>query len=221
MKFLFDLFPVILFFIVYKIADGHQDAAHALAVQYMGGLISGGNVTPDQAPIMLASAVGIVATVLQILYLLARGRKVDGMLWLSLGVIVVTGGATIYFHDENFIKWKPTILYWAFALALFVAQVGFRNNLMRKVMEAQIKLPDAVWAKVGYAWMTFFAAIGVLNLVMAFIVFKGNTGAWVNFKLFGITGIFFAFIVAQTLMLSKHMEIDDQEQPQGHGKGDA
>jgi intracellular septation protein len=219
MKFLFDLFPVILFFVVYKFADGHQDAAHALAVQYMGGLISGGNVTPEQAPIMLASLVGIVATILQILYLLARGRKVDGMLWMSLGVIVVTGGATIYFHDESFIKWKPTILYWAFALALFVAQVAFRNNLMRKVMEAQIKLPDAVWARVGYAWMVFFAAIGVLNLVMAFVVFKGNTGAWVNFKLFGITGIFFAFIVAQTLMLSKY--IDEHEQPQGQGKGDA
>jgi len=218
MKFLFDLFPVILFFIVYKFADGHQEAAHALAVQTMGGLVSGGNVTPDQAPIMLATLVGIVATVLQILYLLARGRKVDGMLWLSLGVILVTGGATIYFHDQTFIMWKPTILYWVFALALFVAQVGFRNNLMRKVMEAQIRLPDAVWAKVGYAWMTFFAAIGVLNLVMAFIVFKGNTGAWVNFKLFGITGIFFAFIVVQTLMLSKYIE--DQEQP-GHGKGDA
>jgi intracellular septation protein len=218
MKFLFDLLPVILFFIVYKFADGHQEAAHALAVQTMGGLISGGRVTPEQSPIMLATLVGIVATVLQILYLLARGRKVDGMLWLSLGVILVTGGATIYFHDQTFIMWKPTILYWAFALALFVAQVGFRNNLMRKVMEAQIRLPDAVWARVGYAWMTFFAAIGVLNLVMAFIVFKGNTGAWVNFKLFGITGIFFAFIVVQTLMLSKYIE--DQEQP-GHGKGDA
>ena len=219
MKFLFDLFPVILFFIVYKFADGHQEAAHALALQYMGGLISGGNMSADQSPIMLASMVGIIATVLQILYLLARGRKVDGMLWLSLGVIVVTGGATIYFHDQTFIMWKPTILYWAFALALFVAQVGFRNNLMRKVMEVQIRLPDPVWAKVGYAWMTFFAALGVLNLVMAFIVFKGNTGAWVNFKLFGITGIFFAFIVIQTLMLSKYIE--EQEQPQGHGKGDA
>jgi intracellular septation protein len=217
MKFLFDLFPVILFFLVYKFADGHQEAAHALVLQTMGGLISGGNVTPEQSPIMLATLVGIIATVLQILYLLARGRKVDGMLWLSLGVIVVTGGATIYFHDPDFIKWKPTILYWAFALALFVAQVGFRNNLMRKVMEAQIRLPDAVWTRVGYAWMGFFAAIGVLNLIMAFVVFKGNTGAWVNFKLFGITGIFFAFIVIQTLMLSKYIE--EHEQPQG--KGDA
>jgi intracellular septation protein len=208
MKFLFDLFPVILFFLVYKLGESHQEAAHALAIQYMGGLISGGNVSPEQSPIMLATAVGIVATVLQIGYLLARGRKVDGMLWLSLGVITVMGGATIYFHDENFIKWKPTILYWAFALALFVAQFGFRHNLMRKVMEQQVRLPDAVWHRVGLAWMLFFVAMGLLNLFMAFVVFKGNTGAWVSFKLFGFTGIFFAFVVVQTLMLSKHIQED-------------
>jgi intracellular septation protein len=211
MKFLFDLFPVILFFIAYRLGASNQDAAHALAIQTMGGLISGGAVTPEQAPIMLATAVGIIATVLQIGYLLVRGRKVDGMLWLSLGVIVVTGGATIYFHDENFIKWKPTILYWAFALALFVAQIGFRNNLMRKVMEEQIKLPEAVWNRVGFAWMSFFGAMGLLNLFMAFVVFKGNTSAWVSFKMFGATGLFFAFVVVQTLMLSKY--IQEQEDP--------
>jgi intracellular septation protein len=211
MKFLFDLFPVILFFIAYRLGASNQDAAHALAIQTMGGLISGGALTPEQAPIMLATAVGIIATVLQIGYLLVRGRKVDGMLWLSLGVIVVTGGATIYFHDENFIKWKPTILYWAFAVALFVAQVGFRNNLMRKVMEEQIKLPETVWNRVGFAWMSFFGAMGLLNLFMAFVVFKGNTGAWVSFKMFGATGLFFAFVVVQTLMLSKY--IQEQEDP--------
>jgi intracellular septation protein len=213
MKFLFDLFPVILFFAVFKIADGNQEAAHALAAQTLGWLVSGGAVTAAQAPIMLATAVGIVATVLQIAYLLVRGRKVDGTLWLSLGVIAVMGGATIYFHDEKFILWKPTILYWAFALALFVGQVGFGNNLVRKVMEAQIKLPESVWPKVNYAWMTFFALVGVLNLFMAFVVFKDNFSAWVSFKLFGVTGIFFAFIVIQTLMLSKHI----QEQEQGQG----
>jgi intracellular septation protein len=172
----------------------------------MGGLIAGGNVSPEQSPIMLATAVGIVATVLQIVYLIARGRKVDGMLWLSLGVIVVMGGLTIYFHDDNFIKWKPTILYFAFALALLVAQLGFRTNLMRKVMEEQVKLPEAVWSRVGYAWILFFAFQGVLNLVMAFVVFKGNTSAWVSYKMFGATGLFFAFVVIQTLMLSKHIQ---------------
>jgi intracellular septation protein len=146
--------------------------------------------------------------VLQIVYLLVRGRKVDGMLWLSLGVIVVMGGLTIYFHDENFIKWKPTILYLAFALALLVAQLGFRTNLMRKVMEEQVKLPDSVWARVGYAWIGFFLFQAVLNLVMAFVVFKGNTSAWVSYKMFGATGLFFAFVVIQTLMLSKHITED-------------
>nr|WP_314545778.1 septation protein A [uncultured Massilia sp.] len=208
MKLLFDLFPVILFFLVYKLGDGHQEAAHALAVQYMGGLISGGSVSPAQSPIMLATAVAIIATVLQIIYLRARKRPIDGALWLSLGVIVVTGGATIYFHDENFIKWKPTILYWAFAIALFVSQFGFRQNLMRKLMEKQIKLPDEVWGRVGLAWMVFFAAIGVLNLVMAFVVFAGNTSAWVNFKVFGITAIFFVFFLGQAMMLSKHIQED-------------
>ena len=217
MKFLFDLFPVILFFIVFRLGEGHQEAAHGFVTQYMGGLIAGGAVPAAQAPIMLATAVGIVATLLQIGYLLVRGRKVDGMLWLSLGVIAVMGGLTIYFHDDNFIKWKPTILYLAFALALFVAQVGMRNNLMRKVMEEQISLPDPVWARLGYAWMLFFVFQAVLNLVMAFVVFKDNTSAWVSYKMFGATGLFFAFVVGQTLVLSRYMHEPEQEQ----GRGDA
>jgi intracellular septation protein len=206
MKFLFDLFPVILFFVVFKLGEGHRDAAHDFVAQYLGGLVSGGAVTAAQSPILLATFVAIVATVLQISYLLARGRKVDGMLWVSLAIIVVMGGATIYFHDENFIKWKPTILYWAFALILLVSQAMFKTNLMRKVMEVQIKLPDPVWSRVGYSWIVFFVAMGILNLLMAFVVFKNDTSAWVSFKLFGFTGIFFAFIVGQTLMLSKHIQ---------------
>jgi intracellular septation protein len=208
MKFLFDLFPVILFFLVFKIGEGHQDAAHAFATQYLGALVSGGHLTAEQSPIMLATAVAMLATVVQIAYLLARGRKVDGMLWVSLGVIAVMGGATIYFHDETFIKWKPTILYWAFALALAIAQFGFRNNLMRKVMEANIQLPDPIWDRVGYAWMVFLSVLGLLNLFVAFVLFRANTGAWVNFKVFGCTAIFFVFVFVQMLFLSKHIKED-------------
>lgn len=208
MKFLFDLFPVLLFFGVYKYGESNRDWAHGLATQYLGGLISGGQVPPEQSAILLATAVAIVATAFQIGYLLLRGRKVDGMLWLSLGVILVAGGATIYFHDETFIKWKPTILYWAFAGALLVAQVFYRKNLMRSVMEASVKLPDPVWTRVGYSWIVFFIAMGLLNLLMAFVVFRTDTGAWVSFKLFGFTGIFFAFVIVQTLMLSKYIQED-------------
>lgn len=209
MKFLFDLFPVILFFGVFKWGEGHQEAAHGIATQYLSGLISGGTVALAQAPIILATVVGIIATMLQIGYLLVRGRKVDGMLWVSLGVIGIFGGATIYFHDDNFIKWKPTILYWLFGLALLVAQVFMKKNLIRKVMEPTMSLPDTVWTKVNAAWMAFFFAMGALNLFVAFVVFKADTSAWVSFKLFGFTGLFFAFIVGQTLMLSKYIQEEE------------
>ncbi len=208
MKFLFDLFPVILFFAVFKWGDGNQEAAHALVSHYMSGLISGGAIVAAQAPIMLATVVGIAATALQIGYLLLRQRKVDAMLWVSLVVIVFFGGATIYFHNDDFIKWKPTILYWCFALSLLVGQVFFKKNLMRKVMESQIKLPDQVWNKLNYAWTSFFVFLGVLNLFVAFVVFKSDTASWVSFKLFGITGIFIVFIIGQTMFLSKYLKED-------------
>ena len=206
MKFLFDLLPVALFFGVFRLAKLFEQAAYAFVSTYMGVFISGGTIKPDQAPIMLATAVVIVATVLQIAYVKARGRDVDGMLWVSFLIITVFGGLTIYLHNENFILWKPTILYWVFAIAMAVSQFGLKKNLMRQTMEEQIKLPDVVWHRVGLAWMVFFTALGFINLLAAFVIFKGNDSAWVNFKLFGITGIMLAFIVAQTLYLSKYIE---------------
>jgi intracellular septation protein len=208
MKFLFDFFPLILFFGVYKLGLGHEQAALALVNQYLGAMMSG-QVKADQAPIMLATAVGIIATVLQIGYLLARRHKVPGMLWISFGVITVMGGATIYFHDDTFIKWKPTILYWTFGVALTVSQLFFGRNLMRTVMEDSVKLPEPVWARVGYSWMVFLFFLGALNLLMAFVVFKADTSAWVSFKVFGMTGIFFAFVVAQTFLLFKYLPQED------------
>jgi intracellular septation protein len=208
MKFLFDFFPLILFFGVYKLGMGDQQASLALVNQYLSGMTSG-QVAADQAPIMLATVVGIIATVLQIGYLLVRRQKVHGMLWVSFGVITIMGGATIYFHDDTFIKWKPTILYWFFGLALLVSQLFFRKNLMRNVMQDAVKLPEHVWSRVGYAWMAFLFFLGALNLLMAFVVFKADTSAWVSFKVFGMTGIFFAFVIAQTFLLFKYLPQED------------
>jgi intracellular septation protein len=206
MKFLFDLFPVLLFFGVFRWGENHLEQSHALVQQYLGGMIAGGGATAAQSPIILATIVGIIATVLQIGYLLARRRKVDGMLWVSAAVIIVMGGATIYLHDENFIKWKPTILYWAFAAILLFYQTVMGKNLMKSVMGEAMKLPEPIWRQVSWAWITFLTALGFLNLLMAFVIFKGDTSAWVNFKVFGATGIFFLFIVAMGVTLSKHME---------------
>lgn len=209
MKFLFDFFPILLFFGVFKYAENNKGWAADLVTSYLGGMMAGGPMNPDQAPVILATLVGMVATFLQIGYLKLQRRKVDGMLWISFIIITVFGGLTIYLHDDTFIKWKPTIIYWIFALAIGIAQFGFGKNLVRQMMQAQLKLPDPVWNKVGLSWMLFFTALGLLNLVMAFVVYKDNTGAWVSFKAFGITGIVFAFIIVQTLFLSKHIQ-DDQ-----------
>jgi intracellular septation protein len=206
MKFLFDFFPILVFFGVFKVADMNKEASLGLVVSYLSGIVAGGAIQPDQAPVMLATVVAIFATILQISYVKLKGRKVDGMLWISFIIITVFGGLTVYFHDDTFIKWKPTIIYWVFALAMAIAQYGFRKNMVRQAMQAQLKLPDPVWDKLGLAWMLFFLALGFLNLLMAFVIFKGNTSAWVSFKAFGITGIVFAFIVVQTLFLSKYIE---------------
>lgn len=203
MKFLFDLFPVILFFAMFKWGESNPDAAQALAHQLLGGFVSGAGPQTSQSPIMLATAVAILATFGQIAYLIARGKKVDNMLWVSLAIITVFGGATIYFNNETFIKWKPTVLYWCFGVALLVSQALFGKNLIRVMMEKQITLPDLVWQRLSLSWASFFGAMGLINL---YIAYNFPTAFWVNFKLFGFTGLMFAFVIAQSLFLSKYVK---------------
>jgi intracellular septation protein len=203
MKFLFDLFPVILFFGVFKWAEGHPSTAQDLVAHYLGGAMSAGAVTAAQAPILLSTAVAIVASLAQIAWLLLRRRKVDGMLWVSLAIIVVFGGATIYFRDDTFIKWKPTILYWCFGAALLFSQLFMKKNLIRVMMEKQVTLPEPLWPRLNLAWILFFAAMGVLNL---YVAFNYALDTWVNFKMFGSMGLMFVFIIAQSLFLSKYMK---------------
>lgn len=203
MKFLFDLFPVILFFGIFKWSEANLESAQAVASQYLSGIVAGGTVSTLQAPILLATAVAILASFGQIGWLLAKRRKVDPMLWLSLAIIVFFGGATIYFNNETFIKWKPTVLYWCFAAALVVSRIFFRKNLIRTVMEKQISLPDMVWDRLNLSWIGFFIAMGILNL---YVAYSFSTNAWVNFKMFGGMGLMFAFVIAQSVFLSKHMK---------------
>ncbi len=203
MKFLFDLFPVILFFIVFKWGENNLSQAQALVQQYLSGLTGPGTVAPDQAPILIATGVAILATIAQIGYLLARKRKVDGMLWMSLAIIVIFGGATIYFHSDTFIKWKPTVLYWIFALGLALGPLIAKKNLIRAMMEKSMALPDVIWSRLNLTWAGFFALMGALNL---FVAFNFPTATWVNFKLFGVTVLMIVFVVGQMLMLSKYIK---------------
>lgn len=203
MKFLFDLFPVILFFGMFKWGQSNPESARSLLDQYLSGFVSGGAVTASHAPILLATAVAIIATFVQIGYLLARRRKVDPMLWVSLTIITVFGGATIYFNNETFIKWKPTVLYWCFASALLFSQLVLRKNLIRVMMEKQIALPNDIWGRLSLAWTGFFTVMGLINL---YVAYNFSTEAWVNFKLFGSMGLMLVFIIGQSLFLSKYMK---------------
>ncbi len=202
MKILFDLFPIALFFGMFKYAGSHVDWAAATATEWLGFMVSGGQVGVKEAPVLLATVVVILATAAQILWLAARGKKIDTMLWVSLTLVVVLGGATIYFHSENFIKWKPTMLYWAMGAALLVGQLFMNKNGIKSLMGAQMTLPDAVWRKVNFAWVGFFAFMGALNL---WVAFNFTTDMWVNFKLFGATALMLVFVVLQAVYLGRYM----------------
>ncbi len=203
MKLLFDLLPVILFFATYKVAGGYPQQSIALAGSSLGWMVGDGTVPPDQAPILLATAVAIVASLLQVGSLLARGRKVDTMLWVSLGVIVIFGGATIWFHDETFIKWKPTILYWLFGGALLAGHLFWKKNLLQSLLGTQLDVPPTVWSRLLSAWVGFFVLMGIINLIVAYSV---PTDTWVNFKLFGLFGLTMAFTLGIGVYLARHMK---------------
>ena len=172
-KFLSDFFPLILFFVAYRFAG-----------------------------IYMATAVAIAATVALIAWSLARRHKVSTMQWVSLGIIVVFGGATLLLHDERFIKWKPTVLYWLFG-AVLAGAIALRRNLVRTMLSEQVQLPDAIWTRLNWSWVAFFAFMGALNL---YVAYNYSTDNWVNFKLFGGMGLMLLFVVAQAMVLSRYID---------------
>jgi intracellular septation protein len=208
MKVLFDLFPVILFFVAYTGAKRAPDAASALVSNLLGAVGAGASINVEQGPILLATAVAIVATICQVGWLLLRKQKVDAMLWISLAIIVVMGGATLLLRDPTFIKWKPTVLYWAFAVVLLGADLLLKKNMIRTMMQAQMSLPDAVWTRLNLSWVAFFALMGVANL---YVAYHYSESTWVNFKLFGGIGLMVVFVVIQGLMLSRFLESEQRK----------
>jgi intracellular septation protein len=208
MKVLFDLFPVILFFLAYTGAKRAPETAAAVVSGLLGGVGAAGAVASDQAPILLATAVAILASVAQVGWVLLRGRKVDNMLWISLAIIVVMGGATLLLRDPTFIKWKPTVLYWAFAVVFLGSDLFLNKNVIRAMMQQQLSLPDSVWKRLNLSWVAFFAAMGAANL---YVAYNYSENAWVNFKLFGGIGLMVAFVVVQGLMLSRFIESEQRK----------
>ncbi len=204
MKFVSDFFSLLLFFVVYLVGEQFPAQAQKYAALLLGGITRDGVIPPDQASILLAIAVAIVVFSVQIVWLLARRRKVSVVQWLSFVILVVFGGASIYLHSDLFIKWKVTVLYWLFAAALFGGAVFFRKNLIRSLMEpGGVELPDAIWTRMNQSWMVFFVALGALNLLVAFTMSRTT---WVTFKSFGLTALTVVFALGQGLLISRTLD---------------
>lgn len=187
-KFLFDLFPLILFFVAYKFAG-----------------------------IYVATGVAIAAALIQIAWIYLRGHAIETMHWINLTVIVVFGGATLWLQDDTFIKWKPTVLYWLFGSIILVSQLFLGRNLLKKLLGEKIALPEPAWTRLSLSWSIFFLAAGALNLFVAFSgLFTEEQ--WVNFKVFGLMGLLIVFVIVQSVWLGRHIEHTDPSGDAGSGK---
>jgi intracellular septation protein len=173
MKQLLEFIPIILFFIAYKFYD-----------------------------IYIATAVVIVATIIQVGITWFKYKKVETMQWVTLGLILVMGGATIYLQNEQFIKWKLTIIEWLFGLAFIGSQFFGKKLLVERMMGASLELPAAIWKKLNWIWATFFISVGFINI---YVMQNYNTDDWVTFKTFGVPGLMIVFIVLQMVFIYKYI----------------
>jgi len=179
MKLLFDLFPVVLFFIAYKMYD-----------------------------IYTATAVIIVASLAQVAYFYLKHKRVEKMHIITLALILVLGGLTLVLQDEDFIKWKPTIVNWGFALVFLGSHYIGQKPIVERMMGQAISLPELIWVRLSWLWIAFFIVSGITNL---YVAFNYDTDTWVNFKLFGLMGMTIVFIIIQGLYISRYIQESDSE----------
>ncbi len=205
MKLLLDFFPIILFFVTYKWAGSNPETTSQLLTPLLNTLGSG-TLQAEQAPILAATVVAIVVSCLQALFQKLTGRKVDKIQLIGLGLIIVFGGATLLFQNENFIKWKPTILYWLTSL-IFLIAYWLKKNPVELMLKAQVNMKSVAWSTLLYIWVVFFTLMGFINLAVAYLF---STEIWVNFKLFGTLGATLIFVVVQGIYMNKHIIEPDQ-----------
>ena len=187
MKLLFDFFPILLFFICYK---------------FFG--------------IYVATAVAMGASVFQVIFHRLKHQRYEKMHLISMSLIMVLGGATLFFHNPWFIKWKPTGIYWLSALIFLGSAFIGRKTVIQKMMEGNISLPKIIWGRLNTAWALFFIVMGALNLYVAYYY---DTDFWVNFKLFGGAGFTVLFVFFQAIYLTRHVvEKDLEKEPSGNSQ---
>lgn len=178
MRMFFDFLPIILFFIAYKLYGIYT------------------------ATVVVMVATAIQAAVMWVLY-----KRIEKMLLVSLALILILGGATLFFHDEAFVKWKPSVLNWAFAAVFLGSQFIGKKTIIERIMGQNISLPAPIWTRLNLSWVIFFAALGFANI---YVAYSFDTDTWVNFKLFGMMGLTLAFIIGQAVYLSRYASTTEE-----------
>ena len=168
MKLFLDYFPILLFFITYKLFHN----------------------------IYLATGVTMLASVLQVSAYWLVHRRFEKLHVVTLVLVLILGGATLLFHDELFIKWKPTAIYWTFATIFLLTHFIGKKTFVERLMDEHLTLPQAIWQRLNLSWAIFFSVMGIANL---YVLYHYSTDTWVNFKLFGTLGLMLAFVFAQVL----------------------
>jgi intracellular septation protein len=189
-KLLFDFFPIIAFFVTFKFFDDPHEG------------------------VLAATSVVIVATCIQVGITWIRHRKVENMHIVTLVLVVVLGGVTLLLNDEIFIKWKPTVVNWLFAIAFAASQFVGERSLIKRMLGGNVDLPDSIWTRLNFAWVVFFIAVGFVNL---YVIYNYDTATWVNFKLFGMMGLTVLFVIAQAFYMVRHTTSDEETPVEGNG----
>ncbi len=189
MKALFDFFPLILFFAAFKLYD-----------------------------IYTATAIAIAATFMQVGYVWFKYRRFEPTHIITLVVISFFGGLTLFFHNDAFIMWKPSVVNWIFAL-IVIGSVLVKRSVIKLLMGKQLELPDSVWFGLSIAWGIFFLAMGFLNMYVAFyyqldLSEEVRRETWVNFKVFWMLGLTLLFSVGQMFFIAKYIDPESLDKPE-------
>ncbi|GAA3612718.1 MAG: septation protein A [Gibbsiella quercinecans] len=179
MKQFLDFLPLIVFFAFYKLYD-----------------------------IYVASGALIAATALALVFTWVKYRKVEKMTLITFIMVAVFGTLTLVFHNDLFIKWKVTVIYTLFALALLISQLVLKKPLVQRMLGKELALPDRVWNNLNLAWALFFLACGLANIYVAFWL---PQSVWVNFKVFGLTALTLVFTLLSGVYIYKHMPAEQKK----------
>lgn len=203
MKLLVDFLPIVIFFIIYKFAPE--------LIELTSGLYSPETKQTllETKPMVLATAVLVIVTCLQMLIIWLKNRKLETMQKVTLFLIILLGGATVLLQNEAFIQWKPTIANWLFGAAFLGSQFIGKKNILQRMMGDNLSLSDDVWRNLNYMWVTFFISLGFINL---YVAYNFSEDFWVNFKLFGMLGLTFLFIILQSIYLTRHISSTESEE---------